>query len=397
MRTPAPGRRSQDDRRDRGRAGHPAPAVRRRLRRHLLPEGVRRARPDPGPRAGLQRGSPGLRHPRPGRRRRHHVRRVRRAPCSLHASPEFLHRHIPKILAGEELWVQFFSEPEAGSDLAGIRTRATRDGDRWILNGAKIWSSGAYYADYGMCLARTNWDVPKHRGLTWFAVPTTAPGVTVQPITEINGDAEFCQEFFDDVELVRRRRHRRGRPGLAGGADHAGVRAGRRRLGAARAQRNRRPGPRPGGAGPAGRPDQDPGGAPAHRPGPHQRLRPDPARRLASPPAAGRAQTAWTPAASPPTESWPPGRVRRSGAGSACRSAAPEALLWEQGDVDGMTLVAQLSQRPDHVHRRRVPTRCSATPSASGCSGLPREPSFDTNKPFTEVIRDARNWSGQVG
>src|ERR1700736_4915462 len=98
----------------------------------------------------------------------------------LHASPEFLGRHIPRILAGEELWVQFFSEPEAGSDLAGIRTRATRDGDRWILNGAKIWSTGAGTADYGMCLARTNWDVPKHRGLTWFAVRCDAPGLTIR-------------------------------------------------------------------------------------------------------------------------------------------------------------------------------------------------------------------------
>jgi alkylation response protein AidB-like acyl-CoA dehydrogenase len=119
-----------------------------------------------------------------------------------HASPEFLARHIPRILAGDELWVQFFSEPGAGSDLAGIVTRAERDGDRWILNGSKIWSSGAYYADYGMCLARTNWDVPKHRGLTWFAVPTSAPGVTVEPIRMIIGEAEFCQEFFDDVELT---------------------------------------------------------------------------------------------------------------------------------------------------------------------------------------------------
>src|SRR5579864_6600206 len=119
-----------------------------------------------------------------------------------YASPAFLQHHIPAILRGEALWVQFFSEPSAGSDLAGITTRATRDGDRWVLSGAKIWSSGAYYADWGMCLARTDWDVPKHRGLTWFAVRTGAPGVIVQPITEINGDAEFCQEFFDDVELT---------------------------------------------------------------------------------------------------------------------------------------------------------------------------------------------------
>jgi alkylation response protein AidB-like acyl-CoA dehydrogenase len=119
----------------------------------------------------------------------------------MHASPAFLQRHIPRILAGAELWAQFFSEPVAGSDLAGVQSRATKDGERWILNGSKIWSSGAYYADYGMCLARTNWDVPKHRGLTWFAVKTDKPGVTVQPIRQINGDAEFCQEFFDDVEL----------------------------------------------------------------------------------------------------------------------------------------------------------------------------------------------------
>ncbi len=119
-----------------------------------------------------------------------------------HASPEFLTRHVPRILAGDEIVAQFFSDPDAGSDLAGVRTQAVRDGDRWILNGSKIWSSGAYYADYGMCLARTNWDVPKHRGLTWFLVPTNAPGVTVERIRQINGNSEFCQEFFTDVELT---------------------------------------------------------------------------------------------------------------------------------------------------------------------------------------------------
>jgi alkylation response protein AidB-like acyl-CoA dehydrogenase len=119
-----------------------------------------------------------------------------------HASPAFLARHVPRVLAGEELWVQYFSEPEAGSDLAGVRTRATRDGDRWILRGSKVWSSGAYYADYGLCLARTNWDVPKHRGLTWFAVQVSRPGITTQPLRQINDRAEFCQEFLDDVELT---------------------------------------------------------------------------------------------------------------------------------------------------------------------------------------------------
>jgi len=125
------------------------------------------------------------------------------APTMLaHASHAFLTAHIPRILAGDEIVAQFFSDPDAGSDLAGVRTQAVRDGDRWILNGSKIWSSGAYYADYGMCLARTNWDVPKHRGLTWFLVPTDAPGVTVERIRQINGNSEFCQEFFSDVELT---------------------------------------------------------------------------------------------------------------------------------------------------------------------------------------------------
>jgi alkylation response protein AidB-like acyl-CoA dehydrogenase len=115
--------------------------------------------------------------------------------------PEFLKRHIPKILAGEELFVQFFSEPGAGSDLAGITTRATKDGENWVINGSKIWSSGAYYADWGMCLARTDFDVPKHRGVTWFAIPCNVPGLEIQPIKEITGDIEFCQEFFDDIVI----------------------------------------------------------------------------------------------------------------------------------------------------------------------------------------------------
>jgi alkylation response protein AidB-like acyl-CoA dehydrogenase len=119
-----------------------------------------------------------------------------------HASPDFLRRMVPRMLSGDAIVAQFFSDPDAGSDLAGVRTQAVRDGDRWILNGSKIWSSGAYYADYGMCLARTNWDVPKHRGLTWFLVPTNAPGVTVERIRQINGNSEFCQEFFSDVELT---------------------------------------------------------------------------------------------------------------------------------------------------------------------------------------------------
>ncbi|WP_459545612.1 acyl-CoA dehydrogenase family protein [Nocardia sp. X0981] len=110
-------------------------------------------------------------------------------------------RHLPAVLRGDEVLVQLLSEPRGGSDLAGLTTRAERDGDRWILNGSKIWSSGAYAADYGLCLARTNWEVPKHRGLTMFLVPMGAAGVTVRRIKQVTGSTEFCQEFFDDVSL----------------------------------------------------------------------------------------------------------------------------------------------------------------------------------------------------
>ncbi len=118
-----------------------------------------------------------------------------------HASDDFKRRHLPRMLAGDELWVQFFSEPVAGSDLAGVQTRAVRDGDAWVLNGAKVWSSWAHLADWGLCLARTNWSVPKHRGLTWFGVPVDADGVTLRVIRQINGGADFCEEFFDDVVI----------------------------------------------------------------------------------------------------------------------------------------------------------------------------------------------------
>ncbi|RAY16902.1 acyl-CoA dehydrogenase [Actinomadura craniellae] len=106
---------------------------------------------------------------------------------------------IGAAIRGEEVLCQFLSEPRGGSDLAGVTTRADRDGDGWILNGAKTWSTSAYAADWGLCLARTNWEVPKHRGLTMFLVPTKAPGVTMNRIRMVNGVREFCEEFFDDV------------------------------------------------------------------------------------------------------------------------------------------------------------------------------------------------------
>lgn len=110
-------------------------------------------------------------------------------------------RHVPAILRGEEIWMQFLSEPGNGSDLAGVTTTAVRDGDEWILNGSKVWTTGAWWSDWGLCLARTNWDVSKHRGLTVFMLPIDREGVEVQRIEMLNGNKEFCQEFFTDVRV----------------------------------------------------------------------------------------------------------------------------------------------------------------------------------------------------
>jgi alkylation response protein AidB-like acyl-CoA dehydrogenase len=110
-------------------------------------------------------------------------------------------RHIPAILRGDEIWMQFLSEPSGGSDVAGALTTAVRDGDEWVINGSKIWTSGAWFSDYGLALVRTNWDVPKHRGLTVFIIKIDQPGVELHRIEMINGSADFCQEFFTDVRV----------------------------------------------------------------------------------------------------------------------------------------------------------------------------------------------------
>jgi len=110
-------------------------------------------------------------------------------------------RYIPAVLRGEHLWVQFLSEPTGGSDLAGALTRATRDGDVFVLNGSKIWSTYAWKSDYALCVCRTDWDVPKHRGLSVLIVEVHQPGITIDQIKHVDGTEEFCQEFFDDVAI----------------------------------------------------------------------------------------------------------------------------------------------------------------------------------------------------
>jgi alkylation response protein AidB-like acyl-CoA dehydrogenase len=125
------------------------------------------------------------------------------SPCAAvlldFGTEEQKQQHIPAILKGEEIWMQFLSEPSGGSDVAGALMTAVRDGDEWMLNGSKIWTTGAWWSDWGLCLARTNWDVPKHRGLTVFMLPIRQRGLDVHRIEMLNGSKEFCQEFLTDV------------------------------------------------------------------------------------------------------------------------------------------------------------------------------------------------------
>jgi len=275
-----------------------------------------------------------------------------------------------------------------------VRTQAVRDGDRWILNGSKIWSSGAYYADVGMCLARTDWEVPKHRGLTWFLVPTRARGVTIERIRQINGNAEFCQEYFTDVELTDDdvigqvndgwtvtqtmllyergggpARGESGRPAAPGvrrdvlelaeavdGLDDPAVRDLVAQIHVddlARAALGRRLG----------------------------------TLMAANPASAANLASYATLAAG----IFDPGRANQ-----AMRIAGERAIGWSDPTSPGaaaalgllnsrfMAIAGGTSQMQRNTIGERV-------------LGLPREPSFDTRKPFRDVVRDARNWSGLVG
>lgn len=108
---------------------------------------------------------------------------------------------LPKILRGEHIWCQLFSEPSAGSDLANLRTRAVKEGDDWIINGQKVWTTGGHLANYGILVARSNPELPKHKGLTYFFLDMKSPGVEVRPITQIDGGAEFNEVYFSDVRI----------------------------------------------------------------------------------------------------------------------------------------------------------------------------------------------------
>jgi len=111
------------------------------------------------------------------------------------------HRYLTKLLRGEEIWCQLFSEPGAGSDVASLSTSAVRDGDEWILNGQKVWTSGAQYSDFGEIICRTNPDAEKHKGITAFIVDMKSPGITIKPIKQINGGSGFNEVFFDNARV----------------------------------------------------------------------------------------------------------------------------------------------------------------------------------------------------
>lgn len=123
-------------------------------------------------------------------------------PTVMHyADEETCKRFVGPALRGEEIWCQLFSEPSAGSDVAGLRTKAVRDGDEWVINGQKVWTSGAHYSDYGILLVRTDPDVPKHKGLTMFWIDMHAEGVEAKPLVQMSGASNFNEVYFTDYRV----------------------------------------------------------------------------------------------------------------------------------------------------------------------------------------------------
>jgi len=309
-----------------------------------------------------------------------------------HASKDFLNRHIPKILAGEELWCQFYSEPDAGSDLAGIRTSATQDGDCWILNGSKIWSTGAYYADWAMCLARTDWEAPKHRGLTWFAVPTNADGLTIERILQIDGSSGFCQEFLEQVTV--------GKDDVIGEINRGWSVAqtmlvyerGAGEMGASTLEPRALAPDLVALAKKVGRDEESSVRQSIARAHVNDYAQYHLGKRIAA-----RLQSSANP--DPGVAAYgklASGTLAPIRARLAIDIGGTEALLWHRGDSSAQTYaidylngrMTAIAAGTNEVQRNGIGERVL---------GLPREPTFDSTTPFSEVLRKAQAWNSRVG
>ncbi len=130
------------------------------------------------------------------------IRRLAAATLLAHGTPAQKQQFLRRSLSGEDTWCQLFSEPGSGSDLAGATTKAERKGNRWVVNGQKVWTTSAHHADWGLLLARTDVDVPKHQGLSYFIINMHQPGVDVHPLRQMNGHASFNQVFLTDAEVL---------------------------------------------------------------------------------------------------------------------------------------------------------------------------------------------------
>jgi len=119
----------------------------------------------------------------------------------VHGTPDQKQKWLPSMLRGDVVWCQLFSEPGAGSDLAGLRTKAVKDGDEWVINGQKVWTSGAHYSKWGILVTRSDFDAPKHKGLTYFVIDMESEGVEIRPIKQITGGANFNEVFMTDVRI----------------------------------------------------------------------------------------------------------------------------------------------------------------------------------------------------
>ena len=277
-------------------------------------------------------------------------------------------RHIPRIARGEVWWCQGYSEPSSGSDLASLRTRAEDQGDHFLVNGQKIWTSGAQFADWIFCLVRTDPDVPKHQGISFLLFSMNQPGVTVKPIRLISGASPFCETFFDNA--VAQKDDLLGEPNR--GWTIAKRLLQHERAGIQSLASGRHPRERPGPAGHgaclrrrARRADRRPDTAPRHRPTSHglPRLRPDPAARGAGSRGRQHARCGHLDL-----------QVLRRNLGKRNSELQVSMMGTSAGDAGLYSGETEAEIRRAWLAGRRPPspaaaTRCSSTSSRSGCWG----------------------------